>query len=383
MRTTPLMLLSIILFGCPPKSDDVATDPTTPDTEDPGTTLPGTDAVPEFGSEPTFTVLAKKRDGLAIPRDLEFHPDRPDELWIASRGDDSITVVWNPGMEDETMESFYDRNANHFLEEVSSIAFSSDNGDWGSCQESRNTYDDQAPPNDFMGPALWPGDLDIFAQVNQTFSSDLLGSHLDMLHQSPNCMGIAYDAGNAYWVFDGFNKHLVYYDFQQPHEPGGEFHGDGIVRRYPEVVLDRVADVPGHMELDPSTLILYIADTGTGRVLAVDTASGEVTGSLPLVNEPLEEFSEVTGVDHWVVAEGFQTPSGLALHEGRLFVGDHDAGEIVALDLDGNELGRIPTVDGGGVMGIEVGPDGWLYYADGVNEKVIRVDPDGGTPPVR
>src|SRR5262245_30354332 len=122
--------------------------------------------VPEFGSEPSFTVVAKQSDDLDVPRDLEFHPDRSDELWIANRATDTIVVVWDAGTSDETTESFYDAYANHFLEEVSSIAFSN-NGNWASCQESENTYDGFANPNYFMGPALWPGDLDIFAQVNQ------------------------------------------------------------------------------------------------------------------------------------------------------------------------------------------------------------------------
>ena len=30
-----------------------------------------------------------------------------------------------------------------------------------------------------------------------------LGSHLDMLHNTPLCMGIAHEAANRYWVFGG------------------------------------------------------------------------------------------------------------------------------------------------------------------------------------
>jgi sugar lactone lactonase YvrE len=46
------------------------------------------------------------------------------------------------------------------------------------------------------------------------------------------------------------------------------------VRRYPEVKLTRVPGVPGHMVVDPETRTVFIADTGGGRVVAVDADSG-------------------------------------------------------------------------------------------------------------
>lgn len=343
-----------------------------------------TETVPQFGTpiapgenpEPTFTILARAAKDLAEPRDLEFHPDRTDELWIANRETDTIVVLFDPGTEEQAESSFYDKNANHFLEEVSGIAFSDDADVWASCQESRNTYDDLAPPNDFMGPALWPGDLDVFAQVNQSPTDPLLGSHLDMLHQSPNCMGIAHHEDNAFWVFDGLNRHLVYYDFQEPHILGGDDHSDGIVRRYPEVELDRVANVPGHMVVDPSTQLLYIANTGAGEILAFDTTSGEVDRALGFTNEPLAEFSEMSGASFSVFADGFDQPSGIALDGEVLFVSDHTTGEIVALDVnDGAEISRIEVPEGEGIMGLAVGPDGLLYYVHGDANVAVRVDP--------
>jgi hypothetical protein len=56
---------------------------------------------------------------------------------------------------------------------------------FATCQESRNTYNDQAPPNDFMGPTLWPADFDVYAHSNPeavAFVGSDLGSHIDMLH---------------------------------------------------------------------------------------------------------------------------------------------------------------------------------------------------------
>jgi hypothetical protein len=224
-----------------------------------------------------------------------------------------------------------------------------------------------------MGPALWPGDLDIFAQVNQ--DNQLLGSHLDMLHESPNCMGIAHDRRNAYWVFDGYHGNLVYYDFQEPHGYGEDDHSDGIVRRYEEVELERVPNVPGHLVLDDDSGILYVANTGAGEVLAVDTETGDVSSPAPGAMEPLQEYSLMEGIEFSVLAEGFDRPSGLALDGELLFVSENGSGDIVAIDLaDGAEAGRITVPEGNGIMGLEVGPDGSLYYAhkSGV---VARVDP--------
>jgi hypothetical protein len=345
---------------------------------DEGTDDQGTDeGVPQFGAEadPSFTVIATDSDdALATPRDLAFHPDRQDELWIANRATDTIVVVFDPGGSGQSSEEFYDKNANHFLEEVSSIAFGT-NDLWGSCQESENTYDDHANPNYFMGPALWPSDLDIFAQINQELSNPLLGSHLDMLHESPDCMGIAHDKRNAYWVFDGYHGDLVYYDFQEPHGYGEDDHSDGIVRRYSEVALDRVPNVPGHLVIDDDTAMLYVANTGAGEILAVDTETGDVEDAAPGAMETLQEYSLMGGVEFSVLADGFEKPSGLALDGDVLFVSENGTGDIVALDLgDGTEIERITVPEGAGVMGLEVGPDGKLYYAhkSGV---VARVDP--------
>jgi hypothetical protein len=253
-------------------SEPATGSPTTPtDSTAPTTTTPP--AVPEWGADPIVRTVADASAPLAVPRDLAFHPDHPDELFVVNRATDSVTVLFDPDTADQTAEVYDDAYGDHFMEEVSSLAFGDTttvpNEDpvstFATCQESRNTYDDTAPPNDFMGPSLWPADLDIFAQVHQ--HDDLLGSHLDMLHQSPLCMGIAHESANAYWVFDGMHAEIVYYDFQQPHGYGEEDHTDGIVRTYPEADVLRVPDVPSHLELDPDSGLLYVADTGHGRVL--------------------------------------------------------------------------------------------------------------------
>lgn len=368
MRTTTLISL-VLLAACSKDSGDAV------ETGDSSSV-----AVPAFGADlsPAFTVVGTGSDGLATPRDLAFHPSK-DELWVVNKATDGVVVYDAPGTPEQASDEQIDAYSNHFMETVSSLAWGvgSDDTDgeevFASCQESRNTYDGQGAPNDFMGPALWPGDRSIFAKANQN-SQTLLGSHLDMLHQSPQCMGIAHASGNAYWVFDGRNGGLVYYDFQSDHGPGGEDHSDGIVRRYDEVELTRTAKIPGHMQLDKDTGLLYIADTGAGRILEVDTNSGAVSETLPFQFEYLEEFSAVTGVSQRNLIESLDKPSGLVLDGETLFVGLNGTGEIIAYTLGGEELGRIST-PAESLMGLEIGPDGLLWYVDGGADELVRVDP--------
>jgi hypothetical protein len=225
-----------------------------------------------------------------------------------------------------------------------------------------------------MGPTLWSADLSVFAMVGQEFPVNMFeGSHLDMLHQSPLCMGIAHESGNAYWAFDGMAGNIVRYDFVDDHGPGGGDHSDGIIRRYMDASVTRVANIPGHMELDHATGMLYVADTGGNRIMRLDTATGVSTGPLP-DNWDGGEYTGWEGADWQVFTTDVTTPSGVALHEGRLFVSEPESGDIVAFDLDGNELGRMST-PATQIMGITIGPDGKIWYADPSANEIVRVDP--------
>lgn len=336
-------------------------------------------SVEQFGTGFDETIIATSSDTLNKPRDLEFHPGQTGDLWVANRATDSITIIHDAGLASQWSENRDDYYSNHFMEEVSSIAFGQydNNHDWifASAQETRNTYDGQQSPNNFMGPALWPSDLSEFAVVNQGQGS-ALGSHLDMLHESPNGVGIAHDAGNAYWYFDGYYSELVYYDFQSDHDNGGDDHDDGIVRRYSEVSLNRVAGVPGHMILDKSTSKLYIANTGGGEILWVnsDSADGFTATTVGQMDAELEEYSIAYGVEHGVFATEPSRPSGIALYNDTLFVSDNQDGKIYAYDLQGNLLDSI-TTSANSIMGLEVGPEGHLWYVDGVLHRVVRIDP--------
>lgn len=330
--------------------------------------------VPELGSPECpveSSVALTAADGLVVPTDLEFAPETG-LLWVADAGTSGVLIVDGAGTAAQSSEVRIDHYAQHFMDTVSAIAFGA--GDtFASCQESRDDWND-APQeeDDFMGPTLWDADLDVFAQVGQTDAWWLQeGSHLDMLHQSPLCMGIAHDHDNAYWAFDGLNGRIVYYDFHADHGPGGADHSDGEEVFYEDVGVTRVPGVPSHMVVDGDAL--YIADTGSGRILRLSTDTGERAPHRGDQNwDGVSVFDEVSGATLDVVVDGLGEPSGLLLKDGRLFVSDHATGTIGAWDLDGTPAG---AWDSGatGIMGLAVGPDGALWYADGGAAEVVRV----------
>ena len=345
--------------------------------------------VQQFGTGFDEIVIASSTDGLDEPRDLEFHPgiDRSDELWIVNRADDSMVIIHETGTSSQTSEERLDAYRNHFMEEVSAIAFGAYNEEFdyqfGTAQESRNTYNGMGDPNDFMGPALWPSSLSHFAVENQNGENGLLGSHIDMLHESPLGMGIAHDYDNVYWYNDGFYNELVRYDFQEDHDTGEHDHSDGIVHRYSDIELSRFGGVPGHMILDKNTGILYISDTGANRVLWVNT-DDTTTTSEDIYNEqsrvePLAEYMRITDVEWGILDTGLSRPSGIALENNTLFVSEYGNGQINAYDLfeDGKGATFLDNIQTSAqkIMGIEVGPDGFLYYVDNGRDQVIRIDP--------
>jgi DNA-binding beta-propeller fold protein YncE len=295
-----------------------------------------------------------------------------------NQGSNGVVIYFDPGTPAQHTEARVDRYAEHFMSMVSGIAFGTSNH-FATCQESRNPwYFHPQAPDDDMGPTLWTADLAIFATVGQAFPHEKgtpEGSHIDMLHESPLCMGIAHQENNVYWAFDGLNGHIVRYDFAKDHGPGGTAHSNGRVRRYVEATVTRMENVASQLAFDSSSGQLYIADTGAGRITRLDTRSGNVSPTMtPPQMEPLAEYSRVTGTRYDVLVAGLGHPSGLILWGGRLYFSNVDNGDIVSLDLTGRELGRIAT-RARSIMGLTIGPDGKLYYVDPDANIVTRVDP--------
>lgn len=340
-----------------------------------GGTGGSTAAAPELGTDGTrqLVVVGTAADGLAAPRDLKFDPYHPEQLWTANEGINGIVLYTNPGLPGQTSEVRVDYFARHFMDKVSSISFGQAN-DFASCQESHDDWNGgPQPPDNYMGPSLWLADLDIFAVVHQNDGTGE-GSHIDMLHESPLCMGIAWDRANVYWAYDGYNGQIVRYDFQMDHGTGGTDHSDGIVRRYSDVTVTPLAEVASHLALDHATGMLYIADTGASRVMRLDTNSGSAPMMLSGASELLAEYSEVTGASYTKFADDLTSPSGIELNNGRLFVSDYATGNINAYALDGTRIGTLAT-GARGIMGITIGPDGKLWYVDRNAQTVVRVDP--------
>lgn len=330
---------------------------------------------------PTYATIATSSDNISTPQDLDFSPSEsnPDELWIINKGTEnaptyggSTVIIHNAGKSNQSAEYRQDQNAWHFMSMPTAIAFGAKTYlNEYTFAISPGVFDANHAGSGFTGPSLWSADLSVYAKP-----SGGNGSHLDMLHGSPYSMGIAHEKDNIYWVFDGYNKEIVRYDFGEDHGPGNDDHADAKVHRYRDVVVTRDNTVPSHLVVDKQTGWLYICETSKSRVLRLNINSGNKKSNLSPINEPLEEHWEMENTEWEIFTDNNLTkPCGIEVNENRLFVSDYSTGEIIAYDVSTKaELGRIQT-GAAGIMGIKVGPDGKLWFVDFLSNKVERVDP--------
>ena len=343
---------------------------------------------PAFGQQSAITVEFTNDEGLDSPRDLQFHPLNPDELWVANNDTDSLTIIDTVA---GTAVTRKDRAPYHYMERISSLAFDS-RGYFATCQESDNTYDDMMIANHFMGPTLFhSAESDLVNQLGEpecnTEDPDTtcFFTHWDMLHESPLCMGIAHDPedrtpfGNVYWAFDGLNSSLIRYDFSEPHGPGSLDHSIAAIRRYPEIELTRVPGIPGHLMMDPTERVLYIADTGGGRILRMNPDSGHFIRTakreFPIYSSIAETFEySIYGCAEWeVFADGLDKPSGLHVDDTHVYVAEWQSSTIVAFDkASGTEVSRVNT-GASGLNGIAVDSGGHIWFSDGPSNTVSKV----------
>jgi hypothetical protein len=347
---------------------------------------------------PRLTVVAE-HPYLRQPRDLAFNPRVPGELWVVNGAGDSVAIIHDADGGATQIEERRDGQASHFMHRPSAIAFGGDAttidepGTFATAQESAN---DAVPytGDDFMGPTLFSSGLDIFGRQPPFGRA---GSHLDMLHESPLAMGIAWERDNVYWVAGGKAGDIVRYDFQTDHGVGNHDHSDGIIAHYATGQLRHVPGVPSHMAYHVTSGLLFIADTGNGRVVSLDTRSGSLAGPGPQV-EPGVTSSTVSGAalagfvcSTIVLGEPrqvaaslgtlvapsapLQQPSGLEIDGDVVFVGDYASGIIYAFDLEGRQINALDTGLGpSALMGIALGPDGRLYLVDALRHRVLRID---------
>lgn len=234
----------------------------------------------------------------------------------------------------------------------------------------------------FIGPSLWTADPSIYNGVNGSFDWSN-GSHLDMVHATQYCMGIAYESDNVYWTFNGEEGVFDRYDFGAPHFPGHHNHDDGDVTRYylaDEDTLARVPSVPSNMIISGSDM--YVADTGNGRVLHIDLSAPVTEFGTFLTFENIqgtvmdglghEELlnADVLGTEWGGAAE----PSGLALLDDEtLVVANHATGHISLFERDGTPIRTIDTGMGAGLGGVTV-IDGTIYFVQMNERRVYRID---------
>ena len=327
-------------------------------------------------------------DGLFKPRDLDFHtlPGRTNELWVINENSASFdqnfggstVTYYNAGSDEQWADYRKDSYSGHFMHTASAISFS-DNGGFAN---TLDVQDANGNPNGyFSGCTLWDSDTTIYARINQ--NGPLLGSHWDMVHQSPFSVGIAAETENIYWLFDGYHSTVAKYNFQEPHpdhEHGGEDHSDGIVYRYDEIDIERVSGLSSHMALDNETGYLYICDTGNQRIIKMNTNTGTINYSLTPYGENIEGYYSMVGAQYeTIIDSGLVLPTGIDIYENYLIVSDYSNGDIIFYDLDNlginQELKRLHTDRENDVMSIKVGPDGTIWYVGTNSNALIQIIP--------
>ena len=321
-------------------------------------------------------VIATAESTLATPRDLAFNPASPRELWVANFADSSMTILRNTGAADQDFDNRAGPQHTHFMPHPSGLAF----GDTGTVataheedQPTQGPVASGGSPADFMGPTLFLSGYDDFDGGH--------ASHIDMLHNSPNATGIAWETGNAYWVVDGYHHSLTRYDFRMPHVPGGVDHSGALVRRYVEGEISYVPGVSGHAEFDHENNRLYFADPGNHRIGSLDPTKGMSTVRIsPNYDGAPSSQMRMMGVSTTTLFDGttvgMMVPSGLALNAGRLFVTDNATSRIYAISLAGVVIDWVDlsgTVHAGGLQGITLDADGRIYVTDAVDDRVLEI----------
>ncbi len=320
-----------------------------------------------------FDVFAEESDGLDSPQDLAFNPNDPTELWVINERTESSggsTVTFRHlGTSSQDAIHLVDGNAWHFMSLPTAMAFG-DNGNWASAPGVFDANHDGGTP--FTGPSLWSSDHSVYAQYHGPGTN---GSHLDMLHASPQSQGMAWEKDNVYWLFDGYHGHPVRYDFVEDHGPGASYHGDGKVWRYEEIQMS-MTSIPSHMEFDAERKWLYMNDNGNDRIVRLDITTGTSSPTTLGQEEALAEMLTFTGATWEVIADdGFFKLCGLDVEGDQLIVVDNSKSEMIfynVADTSFPEVGRV-TLPYDDVRGIEVGPLGAIWLVDHEDNVLVRM----------
>jgi DNA-binding beta-propeller fold protein YncE len=348
---------------------------------------------PELGNgmadSVAYTDIAVAKDGLNTPLDLAFNPLSPSQLFVVNQGTlnirrstmPALLVINDAPMDTRKPDIRGEPIMGHFMHNATGLAFGAkettfgSDGTFATCGESRNENSGgDGSGNDFMGPVLWTSDLAVLTKKDPAG----LGSHIDMLHSTPLCMGITHQSGNVYWVTNGLKGDIQRYDFGKDHNVGQDDHSDGEIVTFAKAAMKRVEKTPSHLAFRAEDNMLYFADSGNGKIRKLDTKTGAIGKMLPnrdrLKREKSFEMKDVV-VSDFATGE-LKVPSGLTIHNNLVFVSDAETGFILAFDLEGKQVNKLDTKLGAGVLaGITFGPDNKLYFADKKASRVVRVDP--------
>jgi DNA-binding beta-propeller fold protein YncE len=149
------------------------------------------------------------------------------------------------------------------------------------------------------------------------------------------------------------------------------------VHRYITGQLLRVPEVPSHLAYDSARNLVYVADTGHARVLAVDPSTAQPDGDIMVYDEPLAASGAMKGarVSELVPAGRLQMPSGLAFADDVLYVTDNATSLVYEFDLSGHHLRTFDTaLPTGSLAGITLGPDSKLYVANLKTGEIERIE---------
>lgn len=320
----------------------------------------------------------------AKPVDLAFHPDRADELWVIDYGDNAVHIGTGIASDAPSWKRLLDPAARHFAHKPPAIAMGgststfADPRTWASCGDNdngQNSQESDGSANLFVGPSLFTADLTVFAKR----TPGGLGSHLDMLHESPLCRGIAHVADNVYWVFNAYDRALDKYDFGKDHGPGNDDHSDGAVYRYADGQVKGADDeTPSHVFFDSTDKFLYVADTGNQRILRLDTTTAQKSGRISRVLEPLREQAVMKGSSLEIVVDAgtLTKPSGIEVKNDLVYVTDAATSTFHVFDKTGKQLRTLATdLPPDSLAGFTFGADQKIYFVDRVTGRILRIDP--------
>ena len=373
------LLVSVVLAvggaaACSSADTTVAA-PTTPPVIEPPAALPGHEIGVGDGTAASVTLTPIYSPGAAMdPIDLAFRGDTSDELWLVGYGDNTLHRGAGLTTDTPTFKRILDPAAGHFMLKPPALAMGTPEF-FATCGDNMNEHGGGDGSNRFfMGPALFSTDPAILGKR----TSGGLGSHMDMLHNTPLCRGIAHVSANIYWVFNAMDSSLDKYNFNKDHGPGNDDHSDGEIYRYAMGQVRGLDGTPSHVFYDAEDEFLYVADTGNARIVRLDTTKGTKGGPLARANEPLKDEGVMNGtkVEEVVPAGTLTKPSGLEVHGGLIYVTDAATSTIHVFDKTGAEVRKLATgLPAGSLAGLAFGPGGKAYFTDRVGGKVYRIDP--------